>query len=295
MSSAAGRLRKNCLCVRAKGFNLLFMNFFPHPAIKRLCVKTHNALFHGGWNMPSAIGLEISTACNRRCHYCPQSITPQKQKIVSPEVWETFLKRLEEIKWRGMVTFHSYNEPTLVPGFANYVKALKSRLPHCFPLLFTNGDRPAVIDEAMQAGVFLAIITEHPPFKESWPGPIEQLKKKWRRRIRVHRIDHPHDQAGRIKEIKCEPMTECVDNVEGMGIDVEGYMGLCCVDYEHNYKQMFGNILDKSIKELWYSETALETRRKLAAGIPVTKLCHGCFQTTPQPDPPAVPVLQSLS
>ena len=231
--------------------------------------------------MPKGIGLEISTACNRRCHYCPQSITPMKQKIVSNEVWEMFLKRLEEIKWRGMVTFHSYNEPTIVPNFPDYVKELKSRLPHCFPLLFTNGDKPDAINEAMKSGVFLAIITEHPPFKESWPGPIDDLKKKWGWRIRVQRILNPHNQAGRMAEIKCEPMTKCVDNVEGMGIDVDGNMGLCCVDYEHNYNKMFGNILEKSIKEIWFSKAAVETRRKLAAGIPVTKLCHGCFQTIP--------------
>lgn len=235
--------------------------------------------------MPTAIGMEISTACNRRCHYCPQSVTPQKQKIVTRETWERFLSRLEEIPWRGMVTFHSYNEPTIVPGFPDYVRELKSRLPHCFPLLFSNGDKPDVIDESMKAGVFLAIITEHPPFKPTWRPRIEELEKKWGWRIRAKRLSSLHNQAGRMKDIECEPMTKCIEAVGGMGIDVDGNMGLCCVDYEHNYRNLFGNIHEKTIKEIWFSKRAVEVRRMLANGQPATVLCNGCFGTVGKPVP----------
>ena len=62
-----------------------------------------------------------------------------------------------------------------------------------------------------------------------------------------------------------------------MRISVDGDMLLCCLDYDRAHK--FGNIADKSIRELWYSPEAKEARRLVGGGIPATPLCDGCFQT----------------
>ena len=274
------------------------VSFFPNPAIKTLAIRMHNLIFHGGWGLPEMISLELSQACNRRCFYCPQSTTPKKQQIVSQEVWNTFLKRLEEINWRGIVAFHFFNEPTLVPKFPEYVREVKARLPKCMPYLFTNGDRPAIIEEALQAGLFVATISQHPPFKEGWSEPIDALKKKWGMHVRVQRIlpvaeagkpvddfngeiIEMHNQAGRI-DVAWEPLKKCIHESGAMWIDVEGNMLMCCRDYDHEYK--FGNIMDRGIKDIWYSPKALKIRQLVSKGVSATKLCNGCFQPNAGPE-----------
>jgi radical SAM protein with 4Fe4S-binding SPASM domain len=264
-------------------------SFFASDSVRTFLVRAHNQVFHGRWDMPETISIELSQACNRHCVYCPQSLAPKKQQIVSQELWKMFLNRLDEIKWRGIVTFHLFNEPTIVPKFPEYVRELKARRPKCLPYLFTNGDRPAVIEEALQAGLFMATITEHPPFKEGWAEPVEKLKKKWGMHVRIQRIaqsseDVPsdfkgeiidmHNQAGRFD--LAEPITKCIHEAGALTIDFEGNMLLCCRDYDHEYK--FGNIMDGSIKDLWYSPKAVKTRQLVAKGISATKLCNGCFQ-----------------
>jgi radical SAM protein with 4Fe4S-binding SPASM domain len=268
------------------------VSFFPNAAIKTLAIRTHNLIFHQGWNMPEMISLELSQACNRHCVYCPQDLAPKKQQIASQEVWKTFLNRLEEIHWRGIVAFHFFNEPTLVPKFPEYVRELKQRIPKCMPYLFTNGDRPAVIEEALQAGIFVATITQHPPYKEGWSEPIDALKKKWGMHVRVQRIlpvaeagkkqdgfngevIEMHNQAGRI-DVEWEPFEKCIHESGAMWIDYQGNMLMCCRDYEHEYK--FGNIMDRGIKDIWYSPKAVKVRQLVNKGISATKLCDGCFE-----------------
>lgn len=268
------------------------VSFFPSPAIKTLAIRVHNLMFHGGWNLPELISLEISQACNRHCIYCPQNEAPKKQKIVTQEVWKTFLNRLEEMNWRGIVAFHFFNEPTLVPKFPEYIRELKQRIPKCMPYLFTNGDRPAIIEQAFQAGLFVATITQHPPYKEGWDEPINALKKKYGMHVRVQRIlpvaeagkkqdnfngevIEMHNQAGRI-DVEWEPFEKCIHESGAMWIDVEGNMLMCCRDYEHEYK--FGNIMDRSIKDIWYSPKSVKVRKLVNKGISATKLCNGCFE-----------------
>ena len=133
--------------------------------------------------LPTALGIELSTACNRSCSYCPQSINKPKQSIISPMVWRRFLEALREFGWNGMVGLHRFGEPTLVPRLELYVHDLKVARPRCLPVLFTNGDRPEVIERCLRAGLARAIITCHEGTDEmKWIPPLEKLRREFGRR-----------------------------------------------------------------------------------------------------------------
>ena len=68
-----------------------------------------------------AMTIEISSACNRTCSWCPNSITPRKKQVLMEEA--VFLKAVQDAKamgFHGRVTFNLYNEPLLDRRLVRY-------------------------------------------------------------------------------------------------------------------------------------------------------------------------------
>ncbi len=233
-------------------------------------MATFNVIVHGRIDLPSAIGLETSTACNRRCHYCPQSVAPHKQKIVDADIWHLFLRRLEEFRWRGAVALTKYNEFSLVPNSWNYVAALRDR--GCRPVLFSNGDRPEVIERWVEAGAFRVRVTEHPPFRPEWAERIEEVRRRHPRVVKVARLQWLHNQAGRIET--GERMDYCY-NAHGISVNHDGTVSMCCLDYENEH--LVGDIRRQSFAEIWRSPRHRAVREKVVRGVPATPLCSTCL------------------
>lgn len=238
-----------------------------------------NVLRHGRFGLPSALGIELSTGCNRSCSYCPQSLDPKpRQKIVTKDVWETFLRRLDEFRWNGMVGLHRFGEPTLVPDFHLYVRQLKEARPRCMPVLFSNGDRPDVIRRAFESGLYRAIITCHEGTDESkWLPPLNDLLARYGSgKMWIRKLEKLGNHAGKMEHITVEPLTHCADKSSGIGFDVNGTAFMCCEDPDLK-TAIWGSIMTKSIHDIWFNPHYVEIRRKLAAGEPVLPICRGCF------------------
>jgi sulfatase maturation enzyme AslB (radical SAM superfamily) len=247
-------------------------------------MTTFNIVRHPGrFGLPTGIGLETSTACNRRCPYCPQSVEPMKQQIVSKELWETFLFRLREFKWRGVVSVTSYNEFSLIPNSDQYIRDISEL--GCLPLLFSNGDRPQVVESWVKAGARRILITEHPPFKQEWVDAILPIVKRYPRVMRLRRLDNSvlHSHAGRVP-YGIKPYTRC-DSQKAIVVGVKGNVGLCCLDYGVKYN--FGSIVEKSFQQIWFEPEYVKLRQDISDGNPRTDLCKGCFGLTPAATTPA--------
>jgi radical SAM protein with 4Fe4S-binding SPASM domain len=229
-----------------------------------------NVLVHRRIDLPSAIGLEVSTACNRRCHYCPQSVSPHKQSVVSPEVWELFVHRLAEYRWRGAVALTKYNELSLVPKSWNYVAHVANL--GCRPVLFSNGDKPDVVERWVEAGAFRVRVTQHPPEKPGWHEAIEAVRRRHPRVVKVAKLQWLHNQAGRVDT--GERMDSC-RNAHGISVNVDGTVSMCCLDYESEH--IVGDIRRQSFKEIWDSQEHKRVRKLVVRGIPATELCKTCL------------------
>src|SRR5512139_2259744 len=132
----------------------------PFAPFHVMMLRLFTALRHGRHfrlGMPTGIGIETSAACNRRCHYCPQSWSPKKQKIISDDVWRMFVHRLKEFHWRGVTSLTFYGEPTLIADLPRKVADIAAI--GAYPLLFTNGDRPEMIPHLVDAGARRIVIT----------------------------------------------------------------------------------------------------------------------------------------
>lgn len=70
------------------------------------------------------VEIEVSSACDYRCRFCPVSVNPRKDKVMSMGVFNEIINKLSLLKNVKYITFSSYNEPLLDPLFEERVKVL---------------------------------------------------------------------------------------------------------------------------------------------------------------------------
>ena len=235
--------------------------------------RLKNCWRHGRSGCPTFIRIETSTACNRRCHYCPQSVSPAKQRIISPEKWQLFLARLEEIKWRGYTDIIHFGEPSLVPNSEQYIADL--RRIGTVPITASNGDRPEAVEKWLKAGIRRVWLTEHPPFKKGWSEPLKKLAWRYPGRLVFRRLTYQamNNRIGTV-DIDAPPMKRCTSS-DGMVIDIDGNVLLCCIDYYKEKK--FGNIKDNSLFALWFPPMFQLVRQSAQRGEPALDICKRCL------------------
>ena len=242
------------------------MNLYFH----KIKLDVFNFLVHGSFDMPGSIGIETSTACNRRCVYCPQSVSPKKQKFIDKDIWNIFIDRILEYKWKGATSIIKYNEPGLIKNSDSYIFQLHSI--GCRPIIFTNGDFPDMVLRWCKAGAFRIRITEHPPFKEGWHEKLIPIQEEYPSVVKIAKLSFIHNQAG---EVQGEKFERCF-NAHGLSINIDGSVSMCCVDYHSTH--IVGNITKQSFSEIWNDKDFRGIRNKVIKGIPATEMCKSCLK-----------------
>ena len=88
----------------------------------------------------SAVEIEINHACNRRCSYCPNSISKRKNTgEIDPLLYERLMLELSRISFEGRISYDFYNEPLLHSDFEAVVARTRAHLPGAPIEVYTNG------------------------------------------------------------------------------------------------------------------------------------------------------------
>ncbi len=121
-------------------------------------------LARGGWIVPAGedlstkyrlkiVSLETASPCNQKCYFCPVSIAPREDEVMSQELFERIVSQLEHYRDTiDGVFLQSYNEPTVERRFVDHCRRLfQAGLPIA---VLSNGSglTPAKIDALMAAG-----------------------------------------------------------------------------------------------------------------------------------------------
>jgi len=114
----------------------------------------------------SIINIETSKFCNRKCNYCPVKFPIYErnlQKLINADLWNKFLKNINEIDYDAVISMSLYNEVTKDPFVYQRIKDIKINAPHCFLKFYSNGDfiNYKVINELAKAGLDSIYITLH--------------------------------------------------------------------------------------------------------------------------------------
>ncbi len=235
---------------------------------------------------PKEIKIELSTACNRSCSYCPQSLAPQKQRFINSEILDVIIYRLQEFKWDGHINFGFFEEPLLSPHFESQVQKIHDSLPHCVLNMFTNGDKltRSVFERLTQAGLSSFIVNRHPPYSDEWDSRILELCKLYPDRIQITELrdNNLHNRGGLVRDLlrpnvmagaKFCRAPECVV------ISIDGDVLLCCDDYNH--ENILGSLVKSRLDEIYYGKRATYLRQQLRNGnFNVTGMCRKCVLDT---------------
>ena len=99
------------------------------------------------------VSLELMTACNQKCYFCPVSIAPREDAVMPPAMFENIVNMLTEYRSTlESVFLQSYNEPTLDRQFVDHCRTLfRAGLPVA---VLSNGTglTPAKVDALAEEG-----------------------------------------------------------------------------------------------------------------------------------------------
>jgi sulfatase maturation enzyme AslB (radical SAM superfamily) len=244
---------------------------------------------YGDFYFPRGMQIEITTHCNRRCYYCPQSVDPAGVREIKMDVYMKWIERLKELNWKGSILFNHFNEPLLCKNLEKYVAIAKKELPHSLISIVSNGDllTEERVLSLVSAGVFKFTITHHPPFKESWTKRMNELKKKFPSRIHAGTLDKQLlsnrgglvaeniKQNHRISDAESLSRNGCFYTSGPLNTSIDGDYIWCSADY--NKENLIGNVFSASILDSWNSEPWKSLRKKIRNAQPELDVCKGCF------------------
>lgn len=235
------------------------------------------------------IQIETTSICNLNCEYCPNSTVGREQAFMEPEMYYRIIDSLHEYlpDYSGTLSPHFYGEPLIDKRLEQFIAYSRKKLPGSVIELYTNGEL-LTIDRYLAlkySGVDLFKISQHTEL----PSKVIENTLKY--------IQHNHpellsieynifrdvkikmNRGGLVKteEMPIELMRRCT----GCGVahrvmtfDHRGNAVLCCNDYLS--KHTFGNILSKSIKDIWEGMGYQRTRNLLMFGYMPFDMCKIC-------------------
>ena len=239
------------------------------------------------FNMFSIIYIETSSACNRRCSYCPNAKYDtgliKNTKRMPLTLFHKFIDELRELCWTGQIQLHYFNEPLLDERLPDLVKYTRNKLPTVSISIFTNGDflTIALYRKLVDSGVTDFVITQHSEERsKAVTGVLDYRSKHGDDGIRVYYVklkleflsnrgglvDFPHDNKGDNRF--------CLSPTASLIIRHTGDVVLCCNDYFGITS--FGNVKDESLMHIWNTPLYKQLRGEVNKGIFNLEICKKC-------------------
>jgi len=239
------------------------------------------------WDFFSDFNIEINTSCNRRCSYCPNSVSERglikNEQVMENEVYTKLIDELATINFRGRISPQLYGEPLLNKNLNALMAYTRKKIPKVHIVLISNGDALTIdkFYELLDAGVDKFSITQH---SESMAKNIAQLfehlgdKKQLLKKIRYNQFNAAtplYNRGGLIQPAVVDTTPRCSDPGNPVAIDYAGNVILCCHDYFSTIT--FGNIKQQKFLDIWFSEPYRTIRKQLRNKQYRLPICLKCI------------------
>ncbi len=223
-----------------------------------------NVQIHEGVPLFSWIDINITELCNRKCEFCPRIddvIYPNQNLNMDIKLAQKISNELKNLKYKGVVVFSGYSEPTLHPNLIEIISAFKdsARLE-----LVTNGDKLTKnnISELSIAGInhFVVSMYDGPHQVKFFENLFNEagiennnvtLRDRWHSEEDGFGIKLTN-RAGTINVGKQEIVDnakKCFYTAYSMTVDWNGDVLLCMQDWHKKVK--FGNLNVVSLMDAW--------------------------------------------
>ncbi|TXJ39640.1 radical SAM/SPASM domain-containing protein [Brachyspira pilosicoli] len=228
--------------------------------------------FHG-------VCVEISTFCNRKCHYCPNKDYETPKKFMDWDTFKLVVSRLQDINFTGLFQYNFFNEPLFDDRLALFAEYVSKNLPKCIQVLVSNGDILNV-DKAIElsnAGIDKFVITVHDDNPTNNLKRLQPVKNilKHKMKLQTSQDLYLNNRGGAVdvsNETRKTTYKTCQD-IKNLNIMINGDVVLCCQDYFRKY--VMGNIKEKDILYIWnsYKEIREELLKNNKARLYICKIC----------------------
>lgn len=232
------------------------------------------------------ISIECNSFCNRSCSFCTRTTEIRVKEKMSTDLVYKVLYELAEADFKGLISFHFYNEVfTDKRIFSFYEKCKDLGLRN---YIFTNGDfltKDIVvrlsnynIDEFVFSIYDWKTDSE---FVEKCNFILSELKLdqySWDLKFvkggadfgnRAGYVNHKEEQFELPIHAACSKIDTKID------VRFDGTVVMCCLDYFGLHK--IGDIRNENIIDIWYSEIRQNQIMQLRKGLRKNfKLCSGC-------------------
>ena len=228
-----------------------------------------------------SVSLEISTYCNRKCHYCPNKDYETPKKFMSWGIFKSAIAQLKDIKYTGIFQYHLFNEPLFDERLTDFVKYTSANLPKAIQVLISNGDLLNIekAKELSEAGVDKFVVTVHDANPERNLERLKPVKEFLKEKMRLQTSNELYlTNRGGLIDIEDEKRKADYKKCPYIRTLTIGYNGdviLCCHDYFRKY--VMGNVMEKSILEIWNSYHNLR-KQLLKYNNPELPICKICLK-----------------
>lgn len=254
----------------------------PRKFIKHLRYKLSLRL-NLDWHQINMIFVETITACNLRCHYCPNSLYDRglikNMKKMKAEVFYKIIDELSALGWTGELQPHSYGEPLLDDRLEEFIAYAKRKIKGLRINLFTNGEllNLDIYEKLIAAGVDAFTVTQHLPAPAGGVLAVLAYREEFGAdnvSFCYRRLEEISNRGGLVAVKDGVQLNTCTYPCSNLGIDYAGNVLLCCHDYLQEVK--IGNVADEKLISIWQKPAYKKIREDMEKGVFSLAICQKC-------------------
>lgn len=226
--------------------------------------------------VPPNVYLEITTDCNYRCRFCPQSSYQRPARYITRQSYRRVVDELKRIDFGGVLVLSVNNEPFLHPLLIEFCGEASEESAGTRTLLMSNGS--LIREEHITAMASLA----RPPMilidDYTSDHHIIQRVGNWLARLDVNnmRVDmreRSSDERLSNRAGNQSGCTSCVADYRdilcthpfgGLCLTPELKAFLCCSDYRH--EMTTGDLNTEHLMDIWSGPVLNRVREAMLAG-----------------------------
>lgn len=259
---------------------------FTDPGIERKKnLSKRNLYFFENTNIPMPSEIEISESglCNRKCSFCPRSDPKYNHvnEFINKNLHTNLCNELRKYNYKGIIRYSGFVEPLLDKNIYTLIREARDINKECRVELVTNGDvlNKKRLKKLFDFGLTTILISVYDSELDALAfesmcnslGLTDGEDYLIRRRFLPAEQDFGitmSNRAGMLKnaEYKVMPLKDplkknCNYPAYTFFVDYNGDVLMCAHDW--GKKRILGNLNKKTFYEIWNSQYALISRKKL--------------------------------
>ena len=260
------------------------IKFFHKNIIRKREISDKNFQYIPGSTIPLPSEVEISESgtCNRVCSFCPRSDTNYKdiKEFITDDLHKKLCKELSTLNYVGVIRYSGFVEPLLDKNIYNLVKSARRILPKSRIEIVTNGDvlNKERLIKLFKSGLDTILISVYDGVEDA--KSFEKLCLDCKLKSSQYVIRHRYlpqekdfgitmsNRAGMmahaeyvIKPLEKKLNSSCYYPSYTFFLDYDGDVLMCPHDW--GKKRILGNLNKETFLDIWTSQLAKTTRKRL--------------------------------